>query len=118
MLTLDVHHRADHLLLCLHGELDLESSPTFRDRLADLIENRRQPIVIDLSELRFVDSSGLAALVATLRLPEGQRPRVVLPSSDGAVSRVLRTTRLDTLLGVHLSVEAALAPPATARSAA
>jgi anti-sigma B factor antagonist len=118
LLTLDVHHQADHLLIRLDGELDLESSRMFRDRLNDLRARADRPTVIDLSSLRFIDSSGLAALVATLRLPREHRPRVVLAPSDGPVNRVLRTTRLDLLLEISPSLEAALASPLAVRSAA
>jgi anti-sigma B factor antagonist len=108
VLTIDLHYRADHLLLCLSGELDLDSSVKFQQRLSELSEQEHRPVIIDLSGLHFVDSSGLGALVATIRLPAQRRPRIVLRPSDGSVSRLLRVTRVDSLLAVAPSVEAAL----------
>jgi anti-sigma B factor antagonist len=108
VLTFDFYHRADHLVLSVSGELDLESSQPFRQRLADLTGQGQLPLLIDLSGLRFVDSSGLGALLATVRLPEERRPRIVLTPTDHPVNRLLRTTRMDSLLRVYPSVEAAL----------
>jgi anti-sigma B factor antagonist len=116
--TLDVDSKTDHLLLRVGGELDLHSRRAFRERLAELTDQARQPVVLDLSDLKFIDSSGLGALLGIIRLPESCRPRLVLERSDGPVGRLLRTTRLDLLLRVHPSVEAALAASAAAGSAA
>src|SRR5439155_7172773 len=117
VLSLDVHHRGRYLLLQVSGELDLGNSCNFRARL---IEFSRQelPTIVDLTALQFIDSAGLAALVATLRMPVAQRPRIVLATSGGPVHRVLRTTQLDRLLAISTSVEAALAAPAAIRSSA
>jgi anti-sigma B factor antagonist len=118
LFTLDVRPETDHLLLRLGGELDLHSRLAFRERLAELTQEARQPVVLDLSDLKFIDSSGLGALLGIIRVPEARRPRLVLARSDGPVGRVLRTTRLDLLLRVHPNVEAALAASAVTRSAA
>jgi anti-sigma B factor antagonist len=115
--TLDVDHRADHLLLRLGGELDLESSRAFRDQLTHLLREAQGPTLLDLSGLAFIDSSGLGALVAVLRMPEEERPRFVLTPANGPVNRVLRNTRLEAHLGIFPSIEAALTA-APIRSAA
>lgn len=117
MLTLDLHQRADCLLLHAEGELDVETSGTFRQRLSDLVRQESLPIVVDLTGLQFVDSCGLGALVVTLRIPEEVRPRIVLQPDNGRIGRLLQTTRMDRLLPVYPSVEAALAAPVI-RSAA
>jgi anti-sigma B factor antagonist len=106
--TLDVHHRADYLLLRLGGDLDLESSRAFRERLKESMREAAGPTLLDLTELQFIDSSGLGTLVGLLRLPEPERPRLVLPPANGPVNRILRSTRLESFLGIHPSIEAAL----------
>jgi anti-sigma B factor antagonist len=117
VLTLDIHQRADYILLRASGVLDLETSVTFQRRLAEFVQQDRRPVVVDLSGLQFLDSSGLGALVITLRLPEGRRPRIVLEPANRPVGRLLHAARMDQLLPIYPSVEAALAAPA-ARSAA
>jgi anti-sigma B factor antagonist len=116
--TLDVHSELDHLLLRVGGELDLHSRLAFGERLTELMQQTRQPVVLDLSDLKFIDSSGLGALLAIIRMPEACRPRFVLARSDGPVGRLLRITRLDHLLDLHPSVKAALAASTAVGSAA
>lgn len=117
MLALDLHQRTDCLLLCASGDLDVETTASFRQRLSDLVSQQSLPVVVDLSGLQFVDSSGLGALVVTLRLPEAIRPRIVLEPANGRISRLLHNTRIDLLLPVYPSVEAAL-EASSVRSAA
>jgi anti-sigma B factor antagonist len=116
VISLDFHHRSDHLLIVLSGELDMHSSQAFRQQVADLMPASRETVVLDLSGLHFVDSSGVGALLAVVRLPAEQRPRVVLDPAQRPLTRLMRTTHLDTLLPVYPTVEAALAAPV--RSAA
>jgi anti-anti-sigma factor len=117
VLKLDIHQRTDCLLLCAGGELDVETSVTFRQRLTQLMEQGLCPLVVDLTDLRFVDSCGLGALMVTLRMPEAARPRFVVAPGNQHIGRLLRATRMDHLLPVYPSIEAALAGPSL-RSAA
>jgi anti-anti-sigma factor len=116
--TLNVHHDADYSHLRLQGELDLHTCHLFRDRLTELVHGAQSLLVLDLTELQFIDSSGLGALLILLRVPEAQRPRIVLAPSNRPVARLLRTTRIDLLLTIHPSLESALAERTPARSAA
>jgi anti-sigma B factor antagonist len=116
--TLDVHHDADYLLLRPSGELDLHSCHLFRERLNELLREGGRPFVLDLSDLQFIDSSGLGALLTILRAPEERRPRIVLSPANRVVGRLLRTTRLDMLLTIYPSLDAALAGRVPAGGAA
>ena len=107
--TLDAHAEPDYLLLRASGELDLHNRDQFREQLTDHIDRSHQAIVLDLSDLSFIDSSGLGALLALIRVPEARRPRIVRAHSNGPVRRLFQTTRLDLLLDIEGSVEAALA---------
>ena len=48
----------------IEGDLDLDVAPTVRTRLGDLVEGGATTIVVDLLEVRFIDSAGLSALIA------------------------------------------------------
>jgi anti-anti-sigma factor len=77
--------RTNTFTLC--GELDMSSSAALRTTLAAV---RSPSIVLDLSELTFIDSSGLACLAATAQ----QHPRVVLRGLRPQHDRLLDITRL------------------------
>ena len=75
--------------LTLAGDVDLVSAPQFRDLVDVLIDRAVGDIVLDMSEVRYVDSSALAVLIeAVERLePEGRRATLLDPSF--AVTRLL-----------------------------
>ncbi|WP_180357400.1 STAS domain-containing protein [Streptomyces sp. TLI_146] len=75
------------MLVRLHGELDVETSPLLRSALAPLLHRR---IELDLANVTFIDSSGVNVLMAHNRhcqLAGGQS--TVIPPGRGLVTRVV-----------------------------
>ena len=66
------------------GRLDLEAAARFRGRLHELIQAGHRNLVIDLSEISFIDSSGLGALVSALKLLKNGRDRRRAPRTGRA----------------------------------
>jgi anti-sigma B factor antagonist len=86
--------RGDTRVISLCGELDLANAGTAEAELKASLESDGAQIVIDMQELEFIDSTGIALLVAALRHNDPEaRVRFVLSSSP-AVSRVLELTGL------------------------
>jgi anti-anti-sigma factor len=83
--------------LALSGELDLANSETLADELGKAERSGAGMIVLDMSELEFIDSTGIALIVAAhQRLNNGDAPRFRLVGSEGeAVRRVMAVTGLD-----------------------
>lgn len=106
---LDVHEDDDHgaQALELSGELDVASAPALRERLAEIATRGSGPLVIDLTRLDFIDSTGLSVLLnAKRRLSRRDRGfAVVCP--PGHVRRILEMTRLLDALRCHRSAEEA-----------
>ena len=97
-LTLRASENGSTCVLALSGELDMSNAPTFSSELHRL-EAGGMPLRIDLGELEFIDSTGIAILVgAHQRL--GDRLTVVASRSDG-VTRVLALTGLDERLSIE-----------------
>ncbi len=81
--------------LVLRGELDLSTVPKVEETLRRVEESHPPVIVLDLSGLSFLDSTGLRLVVtADQRAREGQRRLAVVRGSD-SVQRVFSITRLD-----------------------
>lgn len=85
------------LLLRFSGELDMVTAPGLRRRLEQAIAGGAQGIVVDLTDVTFVDSLSLASLVATKhRLAPAGRLAVV--SGEGFLDLMLRATGLGGVL--------------------
>jgi anti-sigma B factor antagonist len=100
LLTVVVARNGSAHTIALSGELDMANVDTFAARLEASEAEGADSIVIDLSALKFVDSTGIATLVAAdHRLnQDGRRRLTMIPSRALAVTRVMETTGLDATL--------------------
>ena len=95
-------------VVSLSGTLDAWSEPDVRAALKGILDGGRSRIVLDLSALRRIDSSGLSALLSVLKAARGAGGDVVLLSPSASVVSVLRLTRLDQILETFDDEAAAL----------
>jgi anti-sigma B factor antagonist len=85
----------------LTGELDMASSPDLADVLETVTENGPTEIVIDCSGLSFIDSSGLAVLVAAQNTLAEQGRRLSVHSARRHALRVFEIAGLQEFLDVR-----------------
>jgi anti-sigma B factor antagonist len=91
----------------LAGELDLYNTPAVKEALADALGRTAARLVIDLSDVTFIDSTALGALVeARKQLGSGDRFALAAPGLEAR--RALEVSGLDQHFAVHETVEAAL----------
>jgi anti-sigma B factor antagonist len=93
--------RADGAELQLAGELTLATLNAFREKLREIEAEAPDVLVVDLRQLRFVDSLALGELVATDRRSRAARRRLMLVTAAGPVERVLAVTGLDGRLQIR-----------------
>lgn len=79
-------------IIALCGELDLANVGTAEAALEDSLGGDAVAVVVDMRELEFIDSTGIALLVAMLGRNEDETRIRFLPSSSPAVTRVLELT--------------------------
>jgi anti-anti-sigma factor len=85
-------------VLVLHGEFDLTGLDAFRDAVAQ--SSPRHRMVVDLQELRFLDSSGLGALVVLSERARSEGWSLVLRAPQPPVAMVLRISGLSQRLTI------------------
>jgi anti-sigma B factor antagonist len=92
------------------GEIDMASAPMLEHALQQAIESSDGPVVLDLCEVTFFDSSGLrTAIVAHRELDERGRRLGLAVVRDGYVWRTLSLAGVVEILNLYPSREAALA---------
>ena len=82
----------------VYGEVDLYSSPELRAAIAAAVSNAKTAVAVDLSEVPYMDSSGVATLVEGLRGCSPQKIPFVLINPSNSVQKVLQLARLDSVL--------------------
>jgi anti-sigma B factor antagonist len=95
-------------LLTLRGEIDLNEKPNVTARLDPLIEKQSAAIVIDLSGVSYVDSSGLAILVDALQRVQAYGGKLCLSGLQGNVAMVFQIARLDKIFRIFGDQSSAL----------
>ncbi len=88
--------------------IDAAVAIRFKDRMREVTATDSPHVVLDLSQVEFVDSSGLGAIVAAMK-QLGSTRRLDLAGLTPAVERVFRLTRMDTVFTIHESVAQAQA---------
>jgi anti-sigma B factor antagonist len=97
-LDIDVSDSAGWTIVAVSGELDLYTSPTLRDRIHDAAGTDRK-LAVDLTDVSFIDSSGLGAIVGALKhVRELDGEFAVIAPADGPLSRLLSLTGLDQIV--------------------
>jgi anti-sigma B factor antagonist len=81
-------------VLALSGELDLASSPALEQELEHALEEQDGPLLIDLRQLDFIDSTGLSVLVKAHQRAEERGRRFGLVGGGSQVRRLLNLTGL------------------------
>jgi anti-sigma B factor antagonist len=92
-----VEHEAYRCTVAVHGELDLRVARTLERRLLALLQLPLSEMVVDLSELSFVDSTGLTALVKAQHAANEARIDFVLCHARERVEWMLSLTGLEPL---------------------
>ena len=89
-------------IVTLRGEIDAYSAPSLREDLRSLVEDGGAlVVVIDLASVTFLDSSGLGAIVGTLRRLRERDGRLTIVQPESAASRIFEHTGLDAVLDLH-----------------
>ena len=99
----------DNILVIRVSEkrIDAGKAPAFKDEIARCIDAGQNQLVLDLSSVDFIDSSGLGALVSCLKRL-GPRGSLAVAGATGAVSRLFTLTRMDRVFALHPTVDSAV----------
>jgi anti-sigma B factor antagonist len=96
-------------VLPLVGEIDLHVSPEVAASLRTIIEKKPKQLVVDLSKVTYMDSSGLAVLIQAMQDVQGYGGKFALANVQPSVQHIFEIARLDQVFQISPDVDSALA---------
>ena len=100
-MELEINEAGERCVIKAKGEVDLYSSPALRDAILGAIPKAAQGVSVDLSEVVYMDSSGVATLVEGLKATGKKSKTFSLLTPSTSVMKVLQLSRLDSVFTIE-----------------
>jgi anti-sigma B factor antagonist len=99
----------DCAVLQVTGEVDVYTAPELRERVVQLLADGAVHIIVDLRDVRFLDSTGLGTLVGALRRVRTQDGSLMLVTSTRRILEIFNLTGLINAFAIYPSIPEAMA---------
>ncbi len=99
-MMLQTRRDAGKTLVAVSGEVDLQNSGELRKALLAVLSEHRH-LAVDLSDVGYIDSSGIAGLIEAYQMARQSDLRFSLATVSAAVLRVLKLARLDEVFAIE-----------------
>lgn len=106
-LEVDVSEHGDFRVLAAKGEVDVFTAPKLREQMIDLVEQGHFHLIVDLSGVDFLDSTGLGVLVGGLKRVKTHDGSLRLVCSNERILKVFSITGLTSIFPIHSTIEEA-----------
>jgi anti-sigma B factor antagonist len=114
-LTIEVRHEQGCTIVAVAGEIDVSTVTGLRERLFDIAASGH-PLVVDLDQVRFIDSVGLSVLVGTANRAAAQGSSLQVVCAPPKIHALLSVTGLDRRIALARTLDEALAAARTTSS--
>lgn len=110
LVGLDIEERGDVVVARVSGELDIAGASGIGDSIHDAVPTSARALVVDCTDLDFIDSSGIAMLFGLARKLGSRRQQLRVVAREGKpVARVLQIVEFDRAAPIHRTLDEALA---------
>lgn len=108
-MELKIEDFGDAIVIAIGDDrIDASSAIQFKDSVREATANNTGRVILDMSNVDFLDSSGLGAVVAAMKLL-GKERKLELAGLTPTVEKVFRLTRMDSVFTIHPDVATATA---------
>lgn len=104
---MNLKQKNDIQILEVSGEIDFHSSPELRKRLQELLDKQSGKLLVNLKDVKYIDSSGLATFVEALQKIKRANGKMVLSNLVPSVRGVFEIAKLDRVFSLVKSQEEA-----------
>jgi anti-sigma B factor antagonist len=106
-----VTHRSEDgvSVITVTGEIDIATAPTLREHVAQVVETSGSDLIIDLSAVDFIDSTGLGVIVGAYKKVGEREGSLSVVSGQELVRRLFSITGLDDVIPIMATLDEAIA---------
>ncbi|CAN5591666.1 anti-sigma factor antagonist BldG [soil metagenome] len=108
-LSLDHRSEGDRTILEVGGEVDVYTAPKLRERLVELVGEGHYKIIVDMTKVEFLDSTGLGVLVGGLKRVRSHDGTLALVCNQERILKIFRITGLTKVFPMFDTLDEALA---------
>jgi anti-sigma B factor antagonist len=108
-LTITTREAEGRTVVSVAGEIDVYTAPRLREEITELVAAGTYDLVIDMSAVEFLDSTGLGVLVGGLKKVRAHDGSLQLVCNQDRLLKIFRITGLAKVFVIHDTAEAALA---------
>ncbi len=105
---MEMHTEGKYLVISLEGELDIENSSSLKGEVRNKVSSEYPNLVIDLTKVSYVDSSGLGTLIALQKDARFNGGALSVVGASEQIKRVMKMTNIDKLFELYDTLEEAL----------
>jgi anti-sigma B factor antagonist len=109
-----LRHHDDVPVLDVVGEIDIYTTPQFKEAVSAAIDEGKPTIIINMTQVTYMDSSGFGTLLSATKRLRPLDGALFLVGCNDAITRMLQITRLNTIFGIYATEDDALSAAKTA----
>jgi anti-sigma B factor antagonist len=114
-LTIEIRHEQGNAIVTAAGEIDISTATRLRERLFEIAASGC-PLVVDLDQVSFIDSAGLAVLVGTAKHADASGGSLCVACGQPKIRKLFRLTGLDHRMPLARTLDEALETLLAART--
>lgn len=107
-LTLSHRREDERTVVEVGGEVDVYTAPKLREKLVELVSEGHYRIIVDMTKVEFLDSTGLGVLVGGLKRVRSHDGELALVCNSERILKIFRITGLTKVFPIHETLDEAL----------
>ncbi|MBF0458742.1 MAG: STAS domain-containing protein [Nitrospirae bacterium] len=104
-MKIDTVLHSDYTVVSIAGEIDMYSSPALRDMLLTLVKKNTATVIVNLKEVRYIDSSGIATFVEALKKMLAYKGKLKMAQVPDRLMEIFNFSKLDKVFEIYGSIE-------------
>lgn len=106
MCQVQIEKRENYVLAALQGEVTLGCTAEIKEKVKEYAELHKQyHLIIDMSQVGFIDSSGLGVMVAWFKMCNQENGKLIFSGLNSHVNRIIGYAKLDKIFNIADSIE-------------